>query len=189
MEYTIRIFGYGSEVAFGHIDQETKDKIAEAVEEGTELNEVATDSDLLGNDWYDLNDVYSNFQANDEFSLEVTDENGEIVFEAKAFDLQDNEEETIDYEYFENYLSDNKIEVNEDLLFMNVSGEKGTFFESVIEDEEFDLSKLKIILMGEIGTNDFFIDDMVSKVLYDGNELENLGRSTDNKSFDSYINM
>ena len=72
---------------------------------------------------------------------------------------------------------------------MNASGEKGTFFDSVIEDEEFDLSKLKIILMGEIGTNDFYIDDMVSKVLYNGDELENLGRSTDNKSFDSYINV
>lgn len=189
MEYKIRIFGYGSEVAFGHIDQETKDKIVESVEEDAELSEVATDYDVLGNDWYEINDVYYNFNANDEFNLEVTDENGEIVFEARAFDLQDNEEETIDYEYFENYLSDNKIEVNEDLLLMNASGEKGTFFDSVIEDEEFDLSKLKIILMGEIGTNDFYIDDMVSKVLYNGGELENLGRSTDNKSFDSYINV
>ena len=93
MEYKIRIFGYGSEVAFGHIDQETKDKIVESVEEDAELSEVATDYDVLGNDWYEINDVYYNFNANDEFNLEVTDENGEIVFEARAFDLQDNEEE------------------------------------------------------------------------------------------------
>ena len=43
--------------------------------------------------------------------------------------------------------------------------------------------------MGEIGTNDFYIDDMVSKVMYDGNELECSDFETDNKSFDSYINM
>jgi len=189
MKYTIRIFGYGSEVAFGHIDQETKDRIADAIEEGRELNEISNDEDILGKSWYEVNDVYSNFQANDEFNLEVTDENGEIVFEAKAFDLQDNEEETIDYEYFEQYLENTGKKLNEDLLLMNVSGEKGTFLTGEIEDEEFDLSKLKIILMGEIGTNDFYIDDMVSKVMYDGNEVEGSDFETDNKSFDSYINM
>lgn len=189
MEYTIRIFGYGSEVAFGHIDQETKDKIADAVEEGRELNEISNDEDILGKSWFEVNDIYSNFHANDEFSLEVTDENGEIVFEATAFDLQDNEEETIDYEYFEDYLEKSGKKINEDLLLMSASGEKGTFFTGVVEDEEFDLSKLKIILMGEIGTNDFYIDDMVSKVIYDGNEVESSDLETNNKSFDSYINM
>ena len=43
--------------------------------------------------------------------------------------------------------------------------------------------------MGEIGTNDFYIDDMVSKVRYGGELLESLDMSTDNKSFDAYISM
>ena len=72
---------------------------------------------------------------------------------------------------------------------MNVSGEKGTFLTGEIEDESFDLEKLKIIIMGEIGTNDFYIDDMVSKVMYGGKEIESNDMSTNNKSFDSYINM
>ena len=44
-------------------------------------------------------------------------------------------------------------------------------------------------MMGEIGTNDFYIDDMVSKISYNGEELESLDMSTDNKSFDAYISM
>ena len=72
---------------------------------------------------------------------------------------------------------------------MNVSNEKGTFFTAEIEDDEFDLEKLKIVIMGEIGTNDFYIDDMVSKVMYNGVEITSNDLSTDNKSFDSYINM
>jgi hypothetical protein len=189
MKYKIRIFGYGSEVAFGHVDQETKDKITDAIEEGRELSNISNDEDVLGKSWFEINDIYSNFHANDEFNLEVTDESGEVIFEARAFDLQDNEEETIEYEYFEEYLERNSKEINEDFLLMNVSGEKGTFFTGDIEDESFDLEKLKIIIMGEIGTNDFYIDDMVSKVMYGGKEIESNDMSTNNKSFDSYINM
>ena len=59
MKYTIRIFGYGSEVAFGHIDQETKDRIAEAVEEGRELNEISNDEDILGKSWYVIKNFIS----------------------------------------------------------------------------------------------------------------------------------
>jgi hypothetical protein len=183
MKYTIRIFGYGAEVAFGHIEQETKDRIIEAVEGGLDLYEAVQDPDILEKDWYEVDDVYRNFNANDEFNIEVADESGSIVFEAKAFDLMDNEEETIEYEYF------SQEGIDEDLLLMSVSGEKGTFFTGEIEDESFDLSKLKIVLMGEIGTNDFYIEDMVSKVIYDGEEVECGDMHTDNKSFDAYIRM
>jgi hypothetical protein len=183
MKYTIRIFGYGSEVAFGHVDQETMERLIDAVESGQELYEAVQDSDLLGTDWYEVADVYRNFNANDEFNVEVTDETGEIVFEARAFDLQDNEEETIQYEYF------NADDLDEELLLMSVAGEKGTFFTGEIEDDAFDLSKLKITIMGEIGTNDFYIDDMVSKIEYNGVEVECGDMSTNNKSFDTYISM
>lgn len=183
MKYTIRIFGYGAEVAFGYVDQETKEKLIDAVDAGQELYEAVRDEDLLGTDWYEINDVYANFHANDEFDIEVTDETGEIVFEARAFDLMDNEEETIQYEYF------NAEDLDEELLLMSVAGEKGTFFTGEIEDESFDLSKLKITIMGEIGTNDFYIDDMVSKIEYNGVEVECGDMSTNNKSFDTYISM
>lgn len=183
MKYTIRIFGYGSEVAFGHIDQDTKDRLIEAVGEGQELYEAVQDYDILGKDWYEVDDVYRNFNANDEFNIEVTDENGIAVFEARAFDLMDNEEETIEYEYFD------AEDIDEELLLMCVTGEKGTFFTGEIEDESFDLSKLKITMMGEIGTNDFYIDDMVSKISYGGQEVECGDMTTDNKSFDVYIRM
>ena len=183
MKYTIRIFGYGSEVAFGYIDQETKEKLITAVDAGQELYEAVQDTDILGTDWYQVCDVYQNFNVNDEFNIEVTDETGEIVFEARAFDLMDNEEETIQYEYF------NADDLDEELLLMSVAGEKGTFFTGEIEDESFDLEKLKITIMGEIGTNDFYIDDMVSKIEYNGVEVECVDMSTDNKSFDTYISM
>jgi hypothetical protein len=83
MKYNIRIFGYGAEVAFGYVDQETKEKLIDAVDAGQELYEAVQDTDLLGTDWYEVSDVYRNFHANDEFNIEVTDETGEIVFEAR----------------------------------------------------------------------------------------------------------
>jgi hypothetical protein len=43
--------------------------------------------------------------------------------------------------------------------------------------------------MGEIGTNDFYIDDMVSKIEYNGVEVDCIDTLTDNKSFDAYISM
>ena len=183
MKYTLAIFGYGAEVAFGYVDKETKEKLAAAVDGGLEFYEAVQDPNVLGTDWYEVSDVYRNFHANDEFSIEVIDEGGKIVFSASAFDLQDNEEETIEYEFF------NAEELDEEHLLMSVSGEKGTFFTCEFEDESFDLSKLKITIMGEIGTNDFYIDDMVSKVSYNGEDLECIDTSTQNKSFDSYIRM
>jgi hypothetical protein len=183
MKYSIRIFGYGAEVAFGYIDPETKDRLRKALSDGQELYEAVQDSDLLGTDWYEVSDVYRNFHANDEFNIEITDEAGEKIFEARAFDLMDNEEETIEYEYF------NTDNLEEENLLMSATGEKGTFFVGEFEDDSFDLSKLKITIMGEIGTNDFYIDDMVSKIEYNGVELECLDMTTDNKSFDTYISM
>jgi len=183
MKYSIRIFGYGTEVAFGYIDQETKDRLTKAVFDGRALNEAVQDPDVLGSDWYEVSDVYRNFNANDEFNIEITDGSGKKIFEARAFDLMDNEEETIEYEYFE------QDDLDEEFLLMSATGEKGTFFTGEFEDDSFDLSKLKITIMGEIGTNDFYIDDMVSKIEYNGVELECLDMTTDNKSFDSYISM
>lgn len=183
MKYSIRIFGYGAEVAFGYIDPETKDRLRKALSDGQELYEAVKDSDLLGTDWYEVSDVYRNFHANDEFNIEITDESGEKIFDARAFDLMDNEEETIEYEYF------NTDDLEEEHLLMSATGEKGTFFVGEFEDDSFDLSKLKITIMGEIGTNDFYIDDMVSKIEYNGVELECLDMTTDNKSFDTYISM
>lgn len=189
MKYKIEITGYGSEVAFGHIDMETKNRLVEAVENGNELSDLVLDSDFLSKGWFEVSDVYSNFNVNDDFSIMIEDEYGNLIFQSKSFDLQDYNEEIFDYEYFEEYLEENDITLNEDLLLMSVSGEKGTFFVGEIEDDEFSLDKLKIVLMSEIGTNNFFIDEMVSKVIYDGKIIESNDLSTNNKSFDSYINM
>jgi len=65
-------------------------------------------------------------------------------------------------------------------------GEKGEFFRGYVEAEEFDISKLKIeISEVEIG-DDFYFGDIISKISYDGEELDNWGGDTTGKSFDAW---
>ena len=67
MKYSIRIFGYGAEVAFGYIDKETKEKLIDALDDAQKLSDAVQDSDVIGVDWREVSDVYRNFHANDEF--------------------------------------------------------------------------------------------------------------------------
>ena len=46
MKYTLAIFGYGAEVAFGYVDKETKEKLVDAVDSGLELYEAVQDDNF-----------------------------------------------------------------------------------------------------------------------------------------------
>ena len=85
--------------------------------------------------------------------------------------------ELVDYECIE-------VDESKDLL-MCASFEKGGFFEGDIETEDdFDITKLKIKIEGEVGIDEYYFGDIVSGVYYDDEEVENYGGSTDGKSFD-----
>ena len=72
---------------------------------------------------------------------------------------------------------------------MCVSFQKGVLFESIIEDEKFDIKKLQIKVDGEVGINTFTWGDMLSTISYDGIELDNTGTYTEEKDFQVYINF
>lgn len=65
---------------------------------------------------------------------------------------------------------------------------KVLFFESEFYCEEFDSNKLKIIVDNEVGISSYFYGDMISKIFYDGEELENIGGPTDGKYFEVSCN-
>jgi hypothetical protein len=87
------------------------------------------------------------------------------------------------FEYVDKFVS------SKDPMVLSVSGEKGVFFESSFECDEFDLSQLKLVIDTEVGISEYFYGDMVSKVLYNGEELDNIGGSTDGKYFEVGSNI
>lgn len=72
---------------------------------------------------------------------------------------------------------------------MCVSFEKGSFFEGDVEDDNFDIKKLKIKIDGEIGLKDYYFGDKICAIYYNGEEVENYGGGTDGKSFEVYKNF
>ena len=81
-------------------------------------------------------------------------------------------------------------EINNDIpLLMTISGEKGTFFEANFECEEFDITKLKLLVQEEVGLSNYYVGDVISGISYDGDKLDNYGGDTSGKSFDVVINF
>ena len=56
--------------------------------------------------------------------------------------------------------------------------------ERKLTEDDFDITKLKIRIEGEVGIDEYYFGDIVSGVYYDDEEVENYGGSTDGKSFD-----
>jgi hypothetical protein len=103
-------------------------------------------------------------------------------FESENINQFDSDDFTlINYECVE-------IDNSQDLL-MCVSFQKGVLFESIIEDENFDIKKLQIKVDGEVGINTFTWGDMLSTVSYDGIELDNTGTYTEEEDFQVYTNF
>lgn len=178
-KYNISISGYGAEITIGTLSEQEIQIIKENNLEKS-LSEIISDENL-GKSWYDLDDKYHNYGVGDVFTIIVEDENQEVIYNFNEDILHS---DTGIFEY-----NDKSVDTKEPVI-MCISGEKGVFFESFIEiDEFFDLSKLKIQVDEEVGINNFCYGMMISKVFYDGEELDNWGGSTDGKYFDVYTNL
>lgn len=179
-KYNISISGYGGEVTIGKLNDEQCQILKKAKTEDKSFNEVVWDEEL-GSSWYEIDDIYHNYNVGDSFTITIEDEEGNEIHSFDE-DIIYSDVEFLDYQ-------DKYTETDEPLI-MCVSGEKGLFFESTLELEgEFNLSKLKIMVDDEVGIPGIYYGYMLSKILYDGEELENWGGSTNGKSFDVYTNI
>ena len=175
-KYKVLIYGYGAEVTIGSINEEQKEILNNPDKELWEI--AANDLEDWGG-WHEVDDQYHRWGAAETFTVHIEDENGDTLYELDSDNLHefDTEEfELVDYECIE-------VDESKDLL-MCASFEKGGFFEGDIETEEFDITKLKIKIEGEVGIEEYYFGDIVAGVYYDDEEVDNYGGSTNGKSFD-----
>ncbi len=178
-KFNISIWGYGAEVTIGTLTNDQIDIIKSEITEDYTLEDIIWD-EKLGNSFYELDDVYHNWGVGDKFNVSVSDESGQEVYQFDD-ELLFSESEIFSY-------NDKWVNSTEPMIVC-VSGEKGVFFESTIEDDQFDISKLKIEVDTEVGIDGYFYGDMISGVFYSGEELDNIGGSTDGKFFEVGTNI
>ena len=180
-KYTISIDGYGAEVTIGRLTEEQVKFISESE---LDLNDILYE-DELGGHWAEIDDVYHNFSVGNSALIRVVDENDNVYLELDFDDIYGQEDVEIECE---------------DKYFMQEEGvkylvccshEKGNFFSGEIELEgDFDPSKLKVYLHEDVGLDKCYIyGDMIGKITYDGEDIDNFGGDTSGKSFDVKVNF
>jgi len=182
MKYSIRINGYGSEITIGAVSEEEKAILSNTEKDLQEL--VFEDlEEVCG--WSEIDDQFHCFGATSPFTIIIEDEEGKELHKIDEENIY--EYDTEDFSLVENEYPE--IDVTQDLLIC-YSGEKGSFFLGYVELEgEFDITKLKIVF-SDVEVGDFFyFGEIISNVLYDGEELENWGGDTSGKSFDVLKNF
>jgi hypothetical protein len=181
-KYKVLINGYGSELTIGSVTEEQKEILSNEDKDIYEI--VNEDLDDFGG-WNEIDDQFHCFGATSPFTIIITDEDDNELYnipEENAYDYDTDDFSLIENEYPE-------IDDTKDLLICYTS-EKGSLFLGYIETEDdFDITKLKIV-SSDIEIGDFlYFGDIISNVLYDGEEVDNWGGDTDGKSFDVYKNF
>lgn len=177
-KYTIQISGYGAEVTIGKLSPEQQQFIKESDQEITDI--ILDEVEPFGS-WYDMDDIFHRWGPGDVFTLTISDEEGNELHSFVEDDIIYNGDSLVKCQYKDCYFE------SDDAAIMCISAEKGEFFSTELELEQFDISKLEIEILEDCGLNGVCTyGNMIGKIFYDGEELDNYGGSTDGKSFDVY---
>jgi hypothetical protein len=188
--YKISMWGYGGERVMGTVDKKIWDycndnqvdlqEIAWGDEDTVE--EMGLDVDMMPfppGSWYECDDMgHTNGVSRNAGTLQIDDENGNTIFEKSLDDITgggcDGEP---DWCCNDEVWAGSKPKGT--VVFIGVSNEKGTFFEADLElRAPFDITKL------ELHYEEFDGEEIVTSVVYDGEDIDNWGGSTDGKSSD-----
>ena len=189
--YKISMWGYGGEKVMGTVDRAVWDYCMEHQvdlseiawgDEDTAQEEMGLDLDMLPfppGSWYECDSMgHISGVSRDAGTLQIEDENGETVFEKSLDDIggggTDNDPD---------WCCDDEVWIGSrakgEVVFVGSSNEKGTFFEGEIElRAPFDITKL------ELHYDEFDGEEIITSVVYDGEDIDNWGGSTDGKSSD-----
>ena len=185
--YKISMWGYGGEKVMGTVSKDAWDY---CMDNQVDLSDIAWDSDAaeeMGLDadklpfppgsWYECDGMaHVNGVNRDSGTIQIEDENGETVFEKELGECDGGDESPETECFDEVYIGQCK---KDEIVFIGSSNEKGTFFEADIElTAPFDITKLKLIYEEVDG------EEIVNGVMYDGEDIDNYGGSTDGKSSD-----
>ena len=189
--YKISMWGYGGEKVMGTVDRAVWDYCMEHQvdlseiawgDEDTAQEEMGLDLDMLPfppGSWYECDSMgHISGVSRDAGTLQIEDENNETVFERSLDSIVgggcDGEPD---------WYCDDEVWVGSrskgEVVFVGSSNEKGTFFEGEIAlRAPFDITKL------ELHYDDFDGEEIVTSVVYDGEDIDNWGGSTSGKSSD-----
>jgi len=187
--YKISMWGYGGEKVMGTVPRESWDY---CMEHQVDLSDIAWNSDAaeemdLDEDmlpfppgsWYECDSMaHVSGVSRNAGTLQIEDENGETVFEQSLDDLSgDPEDGSPEWSCTDEVWIGSKEAGT--VVFVGSSNEKGTFFEADLElREPFDITKLTLCYEEIDG------EEIVNGVVYDGEDIDNWGGSTNGKSSD-----
>ena len=185
--YKISMWGYGGEKVMGTVSREAYDYCLENQVDLTDISwnsdsaeEMELDEDKLPfppGSWYECDNMaHASGVSRNAGTIQIEDENGEVVFE-KSLEDCDGCEDSPEWSCFdEAYIGSQPAGT---VVFVGSSNEKGTFFEGEIElTAPFDITKLTL------SCEDIDGEELISSVTYDGEDIDNFGGSTDGKSSD-----
>jgi hypothetical protein len=203
--YKVQMWGYGGEIAMGTVDRKIYDYFKHR---RLDVSDFAWSEDyaeehgipeemypFYPGSWYDCDDMaHVNGVSRNAGTLQVEDENGEVVYERRLEDL-DGSEDSPEWSIGEEAWIGSRDPGT--VVFVGRSNEKGTFFEADLPlTAPFDITKMTLNYDEVDG------EEIVNSVNYDGEDLDNWGGSTDGKSSDfgfylvkdsntweSYLNM
>lgn len=189
--YKIQMWGYGGEKVMGTVDPKAWDYCLKHRIDIVDLawgdydvftEERGLDIDQLPftpGSWYECDNMgHVSGVSRSAGTLQITDENGNTVFEKSFDDIagggMDGEPE---------WCCNDEIWIGSrakgEVVFVGSSNEKGTFFEGDIElRAPFNIEKL------ELHYEEIDGEEIINCVYYDGEEIENSGGCTDGKSSD-----
>jgi hypothetical protein len=185
--YNVSMWGYGGEVVMGTISREIYDYFKD---NKLSVSDFAWDYDyaeakgipedmwpFTPGSWYDCDDLcHTNGVSRNAGHIQVDDENGNEILNRELDSIDGTDIQlSINDEYWPGSVGDG-------VVFIGRSNEKGTFFEAELAlTAPFDQEKLTIVY------DEIENEDIVYQVMYDGEDLDNNGSSTDGKSSDFYF--
>jgi hypothetical protein len=190
--YKIQMWGYGGEKVMGTVDRKIYDYFKKR---RLDLSDYAWDSDYADEheipedmqpfppgSWYECDDMaHAHGVSRNAGTLQIEDENGEVVYERSLEDITGFEDSEGNPE--PEWSGGDEAWIDEKpagtVVFIGSSNEKGTFFEADLPlTMPFDPSKLTLSYDEVDG------EELVNGVMYDDEDIDNWGGNTDGKSSD-----
>ena len=190
--YKITMWGYGGEKVMGTVDRKIYDYFKQR---RLDLSDYAWDCDYADENeipedmqpfppgsWYECDDMgHSNGVSRNAGTLQIEDENGDVVYEKRLEDITGFEDSEGNPE--PEWSGGDEVWIDSKpagtVVFIGNSNEKGTFFEADLPlTMPFDPSKLTL------SYDEIDGEELVNGVEYDGEDIDNWGGNTDGKSSD-----
>jgi len=190
--YTVNMWGYGGEYVMGTVSREIYNYFRSR---RLDVTDFAWNSDYAEENnipeemwpfepgcWHQCDDMaHVNGVDRSSGTLQVCDETGTVIYE-RSLENIDGDEDSPQIGWGEEVWIDSQPPGT--VVFVGVSSEKGSFFEGEINlKEPFDIAKLEIAV-DEIDGN-----EIAGMVMYDGEDIDNNGGSTNGKgsTFGFYV--